>query len=398
MRVLYVQYTNPGAYPPLVRGARLLAESGADVTMLGTRVLGLDALDAPPVRGVDVRLTAAPAGGWRLKAHYARYAAWVAREGAALKPDWIYASDLLSAPIALAAAALTGARVLYHEHDAPSLAHESWMIKRCLEARGRLLRQADIVVTPNAERSAHLSAAAGGRRVVTVWNCPLRPAQPIPREADSPELRVIFRGSINAERLPATVVQAVARVGETVRLDIAGYETVGSRGHVAALLALADRLGVSSRVRALGTVPEATLTAICAHSHVGLALMPVGSVDENMRNMTGASNKVFEYLSYGVAPLVSDLPDWRETFVRPGYALACDPTNSASIASAFEWAVHHRDEVNAIASRGWGRLQSDWNYDAQFAPVLREMWRLRDGTSHRATDTTAAHGEVGCAS
>ena len=217
MRVLYVQYTNPGAYPPLVRGARLLAESGADVTMLGTRVLGLDALDAPPVRGVDVRLTAAPAGGWRLKAHYARYAAWVAREGAALKPDWIYASDLLSAPIALAAAALTGARVLYHEHDAPSLAHESWMIKRCLEARGRLLRQADIVVTPNAERSAHLSAAAGGRRVVTVWNCPLRPAQPIPREADSPELRwssPVFEGvpsfGTAGRALPRPIVVAVA--------------------------------------------------------------------------------------------------------------------------------------------------------------------------------------------
>ena len=40
MRVLYVQYTNPGAYPPLVRGAQLLAESGAEVLMLGTRVRG----------------------------------------------------------------------------------------------------------------------------------------------------------------------------------------------------------------------------------------------------------------------------------------------------------------------------------------------------------------------
>ena len=28
MRVLYVQYTNPGVYPPIVRGAQLLAEIG----------------------------------------------------------------------------------------------------------------------------------------------------------------------------------------------------------------------------------------------------------------------------------------------------------------------------------------------------------------------------------
>ena len=109
MRVLHVQYTNPGAYPPLVRGAELLAEAGAEVLMLGTRVDGLDALDAQPRGDVRVRLMPAAGTGWRLKAHYARYAAWVAREGAVWKPDWIYASDLLSAPIALALHRLTGA-------------------------------------------------------------------------------------------------------------------------------------------------------------------------------------------------------------------------------------------------------------------------------------------------
>ncbi len=56
MRVLYVQYTNPGAYPPLVRGATLLAESGAEVRMLGTRVRDTDALDVSPSKGIDVRL------------------------------------------------------------------------------------------------------------------------------------------------------------------------------------------------------------------------------------------------------------------------------------------------------------------------------------------------------
>ena len=114
-RVLHVQYTNPGVYPPLVRGAELLAAAGADVLMLGTRVAGLDALDASPRGNVEIRLLPSAADGWRLKAHYARYAAWVAREGAAWKPEWIYASDLLSTPIALALSALTSARVVYHE-------------------------------------------------------------------------------------------------------------------------------------------------------------------------------------------------------------------------------------------------------------------------------------------
>ena len=90
MRVLYVQYTNPGAYPPLVRGASLLAESGAEVLMLGTRVRDTDALNVDPAERLEVRLADQPPEGWRLKIHYGRYAAWVAKVAAAWKPDWIY--------------------------------------------------------------------------------------------------------------------------------------------------------------------------------------------------------------------------------------------------------------------------------------------------------------------
>jgi glycosyltransferase involved in cell wall biosynthesis len=398
MRVLYLQYTNPGAYPPLVRGARLLAESGAEVCMLGTRVPGLDALDVQPTPDVCVKLTEAAADGWRLKAHYARYAAWVTRESASWRPDWIYASDLLSAPVALAVAAVTGARVVYHEHDAPSLAHESWTIKRCLDARRRLLRQADIVITPNADRSTGLSQIAGGRPVLTVWNCPRRPHQELRKARDWSGPRVIFRGSINADRLPVTVAEALARAPDDVHLDIAGYETVGSRGHVAELLSTAARLGVGDRIRFLGTVPNETLAEICQQSDLGLALMPVGSLDENMRHMTGASNKVFEYLSDGVIPLVSDLPDWRAMFVDPGYALACDPRDPDSIASAFSWSAHHRDEMRAMALRAWERLQSDWSYEAQFAPVLRAMWGAGNGHTGETVTTSSAHAEAPCAS
>src|SRR5689334_6585453 len=151
MRVLYVQYTNPGVYPPLVRGAQLFAEAGARVLMLGTRTLGTDALDAPPANGITVKLLPEAADGWRLKAHYARYAAWVAREALSWSPDWIYASDLLSTPIALGLA--NGrTRVVYHEHDAPALEHESWFVRRCLDARRRLLERAAVVVAPNAEQ------------------------------------------------------------------------------------------------------------------------------------------------------------------------------------------------------------------------------------------------------
>ena len=373
MRVLHVQYTNPGAYPPLVRGAQLLAESGADVLMLGTRVRGLDAFEVAPSPGISVRLAPEADDGWRLKAHYARYAAWVAREATAWRPDWIYASDLLSAPIALAVRSLTRARVVYHEHDAPTHERPSWVIRRSLDARLRLLRRADVVVAPNAERAARLSALAGGRPVFAVWNCPRRPSRRPRRQMVGDALRLVFRGSVNEERLPLTIVDAVATVRVPVTLDVAGYETAGSRGYLAAFAAHASRRHVGDRVRLLGTVSESGLVDVCERADIGLALMPMASPDENMRHMTGASNKVFEYLSYGIAPLVSDLPDWRRTFVDRGYAFACDPTDNASIAGALQWAADHRGAIREIAARGWNRLAEGWNYEAQFSPVLDIM-------------------------
>jgi glycosyltransferase involved in cell wall biosynthesis len=369
MRVLYVQYTNPGAYPPLVRGAQLLAEAGAEILMLGTRILGTNALDAPSANGVKVKLLAEAAGGWRLKAHYARYAAWVAREALSWTPDWIYASDLFATPIALGLA--NGqARVVYHEHDVPSADHQTWFVRRCLDARRRLLRSAAVVVAPNADRAARLSDLAGGRPVLTVWNCPRRPdhAPSAPRQPNG--MRLIFRGSINNERLPLATIDALARVDAGVSLDVAGYETIGSRGYLTTFTDHAKRLGVAGRVRLLGAVSHADLAAVCEQCDVGLALMPMTSRDENMRHMVGASNKVFEYLASGVAPLVSDLPDWRRTFVDPGYALTCDPSDVGSIATALEWALAHRDAVQTIAERGRHRLQADWNYESQFAPVM----------------------------
>jgi len=397
MRVLYVQYTNPGAYPPLVRGASLLAESGAEVLMLGTRVRDTDALNVQPSKGIAVRLASQPPEGWRLKAHYGRYAAWVAREATAWKPDWIYASDLLSAPIALALSALTRARVIYHEHDAPSDDRPTWIIKRYLDARGRLLRRADLVVTPNAGRSARVSAITGGRDVLTVWNCPRLPTRKPPMMQAPDVLRVMFRGSVNSERLPLAAVDAIARAGTSVTLDVAGYETVGSRGYLAALAARASSLGAGNRVRLLGTVSEDDLTVICEQCDIGLALMPMASPDENMRHMAGASNKTFEYLSCGVAPLVSDLPDWRRTFVEPGYALVCNPSQVESIAAALEWAAGHRAAVREIAARGWERLRLDWNYESQFAPVLDAMWgRSAPGTNRPSV--MAPPVEAQCAS
>ena len=101
--------------------------------------------------------------------------------------------------------------------------------------------------------------------------------------------------------------------------------------------------------------------------------MPRQSLDDNEQAMTGASNKPFDYLASGLALLVSDLPDWRTMFVDNGYALAVDPTDPASIATAVSWLLEHPDELRAMGERGRQRILCEWNYEKQFAPVLQQF-------------------------
>jgi glycosyltransferase involved in cell wall biosynthesis len=136
----------------------------------------------------------------------------------------------------------------------------------------------------------------------------------------------------------------------------------------------ACQLGLSERVDFLGTMAtRSNLFEWCRGCHVGLALMPKESGDVNEQTMTGASNKPFDYLACGLALLVSDLPDWRAMYVEPGYGLACDSDDPKGIATALRWFLEHPAETQTMGERGRQRIVSEWNYETQFAPVLRRF-------------------------
>src|SRR5436309_11953943 len=120
MRIVYIQYTNPAGYPPLEHSSRILAGAGWDVLFLGTRAFGASRLTFPPHPNVTVRQLPFCRPGLRQKIHYLIYSVWVFASVVAWRPRWVYASDLLSCPIALAISMIPGLRIVYHEHDSPS--------------------------------------------------------------------------------------------------------------------------------------------------------------------------------------------------------------------------------------------------------------------------------------
>jgi glycosyltransferase involved in cell wall biosynthesis len=184
---------------------------------------------------------------------------------------------------------------------------------------------------------------------------------------------LFYHGSIVPDRLPVSVIYALANLPSSVRLRIAGYETVGHPGYVRELEEFADSRELGSRFEYLGSLSRQALLPETRKAHVGLALMPIKAMDLNLQAMTGASNKPFEYMACGLALLVSDLPDWNAMFVESGYARPCNPEDPESVASALNWFVENRTETHAIGERGRQRILTDWNYQKQFERIIARL-------------------------
>src|SRR2546426_6010720 len=90
LRVMYLQYTNPAAYPPLQHSSRILANEGWEILFLGSGSRGADVLELPPHPNVCVkRVRFCPAGS-RQKLHYVWFGLWVFLWTLRWRPRWIY--------------------------------------------------------------------------------------------------------------------------------------------------------------------------------------------------------------------------------------------------------------------------------------------------------------------
>jgi hypothetical protein len=130
---------------------------------------------------------------------------------------------------------------------------------------------------------------------------------------------------------------------------------------------------VAERVVFIPALPRAQMLACVRQAHVGIAFMPKTSTDINVRFMVGASNKAFEYLACGAALLVCESEEWVQTFVQPGYALACDPEEPGSIADALDRFAGDLERTVEMGMRGRCRILDAWNYESQFEPVLQRI-------------------------
>ena len=374
-RILFIQYTNPAAYPPLEHSSRILADAGWQVMFLGVEAPGASMFRFPPHDRIHVRNISHSPAGWKQKLHYIRFALWVMIRVLHWRPRWVYASEHLSCPIAWLISLLPSVSVIYHEHDSPLSSQGTVFHKVSMLARRKLAHRATLCILPNRHRSEAFTSAIGCRKpALTVWNCPRQDEVIPPRKPKIDEaLKIYYHGNLSPDLLPPTLIPAIAKLSGLIRLTVVGYETNGFEGYINKLRASAREFGVEDSIEFLPPRPRRELWPIMRQHDVGLALMPPRSDNFNLLHLIGASNKVFDYMACGLALLVNDSPEWRNMYVDSGFGLACDPGSSESIAMALRTFLHSQDLIRSMGDQGRKKILSDWNYETQFSPVLERV-------------------------
>jgi glycosyltransferase involved in cell wall biosynthesis len=365
--VLFVQATDAASYPPIIHAAGLMAEAGWRVCVLSAPIAGTR-LEFPYHPRIDLRLTALRPSHVMTRTAYAAYTAAAVRLAVERRPEIVYASDPLGAGPGVLAARLAGALLVYHEHDMPTPGALPPFLARL---RRLTVRRAAAVIFPNETRGCIAQAELGfpADRLHTVWNMPRRCELPAPEAVPDKPLLLYYHGNISPVRLPEAVVEAVRQFGGRARLLIAGYEAPGAAGYLKRILRHCQP-GPDSPVQYLGPIPRNELLGVAARAHVGLAVVAGGTDDLNIRYLTGASNKAFDYMAAGLALLVSDLSDWRSMFVAPGYAVPCDPVSLASVKTALSWLIDHPGVRKDMGARSRAKIAAEWNYDTAFRRAI----------------------------
>ncbi len=212
-------------------------------------------------------LTVHRLASWRMPIHeWLRFVLpWTARRKArrvldSVQPDVVHIQSHIVIGRALAAEAKRrGIRVIATNHVMPENIVDLWAMPRFVRKAivrwgwqdvNHVLRGADAVTTPT-QRAAHYLERNTGRTGVRPISCGIDSSQYTAQLGQREQQRVVFVGRITQEKHVDVIIRAVARLPESVALDL-----VGQGDQLPQLEKLAAELGVADRVVFHGKVSD----------------------------------------------------------------------------------------------------------------------------------------------
>lgn len=344
-----------------LRECRSLAAAGHDVSLVVADGLG-DELR----RGVSIidvgrpsgRLARMVASTWRVF--------WKARS---VRADIYHFHDpeLMFAGLALQ----RRAKVVFDAHeDLPrQLLTKSYLGPRRRRWLAWIFTWLERVVVPRFDAVVAATPSIGTKfeeindRTVVVNNFPMR--DELASVGAVERRHVAYVGGITAIRGIREIVAAMEQTESAVRLQLAGRFTEP------AVEAEVKAMPGWRRVDEHGELDRAGVAALLAESFAGIvAFHPLPN------HVDAQPNKMFEYMSAGVAVIASDFPLWRDLVEGSGAGVCVDPLDPGALAAAID-ALHADPRRSAeLGAAGRDLVANAFNWSAEAATLVTLYSRL----------------------
>jgi glycosyltransferase involved in cell wall biosynthesis len=295
--------------------ARSLASAGYDVWLLA-RGEGLRDLE-------DVRFVPLPNGNGKWSRVKRQRVAWSkVRE---IRPQVLHIHDPELLPLAWRLRSAVGCKVIYDKHEAYSgRGDPEGKVAAMLESWA--FRWVDHVIL--AEEAYQSSVEATGAEFTVVLNYALPVAQAGKTVQETPlePLRLVYTGTISRGRGLFDMLHLADRAkerGYPLAVTLVGICNYPDE-RLEADRFIRDR-GLSTMIEIEGWDQYASpelLRRAQEQAHVGLML-----AEARPNYVVSVPTKFYEYIQYGLALVVSDIPLWKEFVLRNGCGIVVDPTN-----------------------------------------------------------------------
>lgn len=292
-----------------------------------------------------------------------------------IEPDVIFIADPVTAWLGCLIKLFYRKKLIYIEYDAPAVG--GWRQSKLMIPRNLLGRLASDVFVPNHARKAEFITATHRRNSVGVlMNFPTRSeicsTDDMALSEDTVgNLALYYQGSLVPERIPEELIHAVSQL-KMVTLTIRGVPPYPDNGYHNRLTRLIFQLNCADRIFLKDALEVSQIKKEAALHDIGIAFFSANSQDSNLQKMWGASNKIYQYMAYGLLVLFSsEEPELISQMT--GLGIRCDMGNVGDIVKQLSYLKTHRSDLAAIRRRCLKKVTTDWNFETQYIAVLAPL-------------------------
>ena len=376
-KIIYIQYTDPIHWPVVIHGSNILGAKGWSVLFLGAHCISDPSkrFEMDLHENIKIKMLRYVAPGLLQKIQFMFFNIWILLHLLFWRPDVIYAIEKLVCPISLFIKKFFSVKLIYHELLCVNN-EQDIRPKFLINSRRKLAKITDLCVLPNKPRLEKFIGEVGDFKnaIYTHAYPPLEEVKYLPelKRNSSSRLKLFYHGMIGPDRLPLQLFEAIEELSGKVELCIAGSDGSGGYNYSSVIKSEIKKRGLEETVRYIGLIKKReNLLKECSNADIGLSLVQVRKINgvEPEFDMAGGAQRPFEYMALGLIPLVPDLDDWKELFVKTGYGYSCDPDDSEDIKEVLMQLYINKDSLFDIGERNRQKILNDWNYNFEFKKI-----------------------------